>query len=37
MLKKAGFGDVNADFNGIKKWTLFLNICYSVNKVSVLS
>ena len=36
-VKKAGFWDVDADINGIKLWMPFLNICYSVSKVSLFS
>jgi len=28
---------MNADVNGVKLWMLFVNICYSVNKVSIFS
>jgi hypothetical protein len=36
-VKKAGFWDVDIDISGIKLWMLFLNICYSVNNVSIFS
>ena len=36
-VKKADFWDMNADVSEIKLWMLFLNICYSVNKVSIFS